>query len=120
MKAIVCVFFYLCICSCNKAGYYGYVYDFDKKAPIDSVIVYDRYSGKKALTNQKGYFKIGKIPNVSATLIFSKENYQNDTVRSIKIQSGEMMEEKFKGEKIYLFSLKSAFKDSILKANTIK
>ncbi|NTE03480.1 carboxypeptidase-like regulatory domain-containing protein [Agrobacterium tumefaciens] len=120
MKASIYILMYvLCICSCSKSNYYGYVYDFDKKEPLEGVKVYDMYNKKAGKTDEKGYFQLHRTKNSSSILIFQKEHYRSDTIRSINIQSGELMEEKFKGEKIYLFKANSAFRDSILKANQV-
>lgn len=45
------------------------------------------------------------------------EVYVN-TINSIQIHNGEQMEEKFKGETIYMFKERSIFLDSINKLNT--
>ncbi|WP_293311467.1 hypothetical protein [Pedobacter sp. UBA5917] len=120
MKNVAYLLIFLLINSCTPSYYYGYVYDYDKKIPLDGVKIYDGHNKKQSTTNKRGYFELIKTKNSSSILIFEKEHYQNDTIPSISIQNGELMKERFKGEKIYLFSAKSTFRDSILKANNFR
>ena len=117
MKVTIYLFIYFFICSCSNSNYYGYVYDFDTKKPLEGVKVSDSNNKERIVTDKKGYFVIKRSKNSSSTLIFLKEHYHNDTIPSVSIQSGELMEERFKGEIIYLFNEKSRFKDSIINSN---
>ena len=118
MKNIVLLFLFL-LNGCAKP-YSGFVYDYDKKTPISGVSINDYLNGKKVVTNSDGYFLLKKDGKMSSILIFSLDGYVTDTIKSIQIHNGEEMEEKFKGEIIYLFNEKSTFRDSIYKINNIK
>lgn len=120
MKRITYLFVFLLINSCTPSVYYGYVYDYDKKIPLEGVSIYDKHNKKLSKTDKRGYFELPQTKNSSSILIFEKERYKNDTIPSISIQSGEFMKERFKGERIYLFSVKSIFRDSILKTNNFR
>jgi CarboxypepD_reg-like domain len=116
MRQIVLISFLVFLSSCNKS-YYGYVYDYDSKTPLNDVVVCDYLNNILTKTNSEGYFQLKKSYKISSVLVFSKVGYVSDSVKSIKIHAGESMEEMFKGEKIYLFSSKSNFRDSINKLN---
>lgn len=98
--------------SCISRNNYGYVYDADSQKPLSNVLVNDFLNGKKTKTDETGFFELPK-GMISSKLIFLKKNYTVDTINSIEIQNGEFMKEKFKGEKVYLFNIKSNFRDSI-------
>jgi hypothetical protein len=106
----------LSLFGCMKS-YNGYVYDYDKKKPIEGVIVNDYINNVKTITDSKGYFSLKGNSQISSVIIFKKNGYIEDTIESIQIHNGESMEERFKGEKIYLFEIKSKFRDSIKKLN---
>jgi hypothetical protein len=106
MKVFIYLFFYFFITSCNNSKYYGNVYDFYKKVPLEDVKVYDKCNKKVIITDKKGYFEIDYTKNCSGILVFQKENYSSDTISSISIQSGESMREIFKGDTIYLKPIK--------------
>lgn len=91
--------------SCGKS-YYGYVYDFDSEIPLDGVIVFNEVEKTQVLTDNKGYFMLN-YNKPTSELIFKKKGYIIARIKTISIQSGEFMEEKFKGEKNYLINTKS-------------
>lgn len=107
----------LSLLGCGKS-YCGYIYDYDKKLALEGVNVNDYLNNTQTITDSKGYFFSKDNSSISSIIIFSKNGYVEDTIRSIQIHSGESMERKFKGEKIYLFSNKSTFRDSIVKLNS--
>jgi hypothetical protein len=119
MKQIILLFISICLLSCGKS-YYGYVYDHDSKVPLKGVIVDDYLNNIKTKTNSEGFFKLEQSDKISSELVFTIDGYVQDTIESIQIHGGESMEQKFKGEKIYLFSTKSIFRDSISKLNNLK
>ncbi len=108
MKKIFIILIYIIVLSCNskKEFYTGYVYDFDTEKPLQNVKVIELESNHETTTNEKGYFSMKKLENVSSSLIFEKEGYQKDTIRSIQIQNGEQQQEVFKGKIIYISKLK--------------
>ena len=108
MKKIFIILIYIIVLSCNskKEFYTGYVYDFDSEKPLQNVKVIELESNHETTTNEKGYFSMKKLENVSSSLIFEKEGYQKDTIRSIQIQNGEQQQEVFKGKIIYISKLK--------------
>ena len=110
---IVCLTICLTIYSCKLSKYYGYVYDFDKEIPLEKVMVYDSLNGMKTFTDKKGYFEIEKGSKTTRALIFTKEDYCEKIISTISIQSGEFMEEKFKGEKIFLSHKTTCITDSL-------
>lgn len=107
MRKFICLFILLLTLSCNNSKYYGYVYNFEKRKPLEGVKVYDMCNKKVITTDKKGYFEIDQTKNCSGTLVFQKTNYISDTIRSISIQSGESMIEVFKGDTIYLKVIKN-------------
>ena len=111
MKKIFIILIYIIMLSCNiynskKEFYTGYVYDFDTEKPLQNVKVIELESNHETTTNEKGYFSMKKLENVSSSLIFEKEGYRKDTIRSIQIQNGEQQQEVFKGKIIYISKLK--------------
>ena len=108
MKKIFIILIYIIVLSCNskKEFYTGYVYDFDSEKPLQNVKVIELESNHETTTNEKGYFSMKKLENVSSSLIFEKEGYRKDTIRSIQIQNGEQQQEVFKGKIIYISKLK--------------
>lgn len=46
-----------------------------------------------------------KLENVSSSLIFEKEGYRKDTIRSIQIQNGEQQQEVFNEKIIYIYKV---------------
>ena len=74
--------------------------------PLQNVKVIELESNHETTTNEKGYFSMKKLENVSSSLIFEKEGYRKDTIRSIQIQNGEQQQEVFKGKIIYISKLK--------------
>ena len=111
MKKIFIILIYIIVLSCNtynskKEFYTGYVYDFVTQKPLQNVKVIELESNHETTTNEKGYFSMKKLENVSSSLIFEKEGYKKDTIRSIQIQNGEQQQEVFKGKIIYISKLK--------------
>ena len=109
MNKIFCfLLIYIIVLSCNskKEFYTGYVYDFVTRKPLQNVKVIELESNHETTTNEKGYFSMKKLENVSSSLIFEKEGYRKDTIRSIQIQNGEQQQEVFKGKIIYISKLK--------------
>ena len=108
MKKIFIILICIIVLSCNskKEFYTGYVYDFDTEKPLQNVKVIELESNHETTTNEKGYFSMKKLENVSSSLIFEKEGYRKDTIRSIQIQNGEQQQEVFKGKIIYISKLK--------------
>jgi lipoprotein len=111
MNKIFCfLLIYIITLSCNiynkKEFYTGYVYDFVTRKPLQNVKVIELESNHETTTNEKGYFSMKKLENVSSSLIFEKEGYRKDTIRSIQIQNGEQQQEVFKGKIIYISKLK--------------
>ena len=109
MNKIFCfLLIYIIVLSCNskKEFYTGYVYDFVTRKPLQNVKVIELESNHETTTNEKGYFSMKKLENVSSSLIFEKEGYKKDTIRSIQIQNGEQQQEVFKGKIIYISKLK--------------
>ena len=108
MKKIFIILIYIIVLSCNskKEFYTGYVYDFDTEKPLQNVKVIELESNHETTTNEKGYFSMKKLENVSSSLIFEKEGYRKDTIRSIQIQNGEQQQEVFNGKIIYISKLK--------------
>lgn len=111
MNKIFCfLLIYIITLSCNiynkKEFYTGYVYDFDTEKPLQNVKVIELESNHETTTNEKGYFSMKKLENVSSSLIFEKEGYRKDTIRSIQIQNSEQQQEVFKGKIIYISKLK--------------
>ena len=108
MKKIFIILVCIMTLSCNnkKEFYIGYVYDFDTEKPLQNVKVIELESNHETTTNEKGYFSMKKLENVSSSLIFEKEGYRKDTIRSIQIQNGEQQQEVFKGKIIYISKLK--------------
>ena len=108
MKKIFIILICIIVLSCNskKEFYTGYVYDFDTEKPLQNVKVIELESNHETTTNEKGYFSMKKLENVSSSLIFEKEGYKKDTIRSIQIQNGEQQQEVFKGKIIYISKLK--------------
>ena len=119
MKIFIDLCIYLLVSSCSNLKYYGYVYDFEIKKPLENVKVYDVHDKKMCTTNKEGYFEINYLKNHSSILVFQKQYYKSDTIPSISILSGELSVEKFKGEVIYLFNENSRFKDSIINLNSL-
>ena len=116
MKKYILVLLFLTF-SCSKNGYYGYVYDIDTKKPVENVFVNDYLNKNTTITNAEGYFNLRKTGDFSSIIIFTKDNYQIDTIKSIEIANGEKQIQQFRGETIFLSSKNSRFKDSIMKLN---
>ena len=111
MKKIFIILIYIMMLSCNiynsrKDFYTGIVLDFVTEKPLQNVKVIELESNHETTTNEKGYFSMKKLENVSSSLIFEKEGYKKDTIRSIQIQNGEQQQEVFKGKIIYISKLK--------------
>ncbi|UTN02714.1 carboxypeptidase-like regulatory domain-containing protein [Flavobacterium bizetiae] len=107
MRKFVYLFIFLLTISCNNSKYYGYVYNFEKRKPLEGVKVYDVCNKRVIITDKDGYFEIDQTKNCSGTLVFQKTKFHSDTIRSISIQSGEFMREVFKGDTIYLRLIKN-------------
>ncbi len=78
MNKIFCfLLIYIITLSCNiynkKEFYTGYVYDFDTEKPLQNVKVIELESNHETTTNEKGYFSMKKLENVSSSLIFEKK-----------------------------------------------
>jgi len=110
MNKIFCfLLIYIITLSCNiynkKEFYTGYVYDFVTRKPLQNVKVIELESNHETTTNEKGYFSMKKLENVSSSLIFEKEGYRKDTIRSIQIQNGEQQQEVFNEKIIYIYKV---------------
>ena len=67
------------LCDC----YHGYVFDENKK-PIHNVKVQEQSKRDvQTFTDTSGYFKLKKYPDFSSSLIFSKDGYQIDTIKTV-------------------------------------
>lgn len=102
MKKYIYLFVCLSVYSCNESNYYGYVYDFDKEIPLENVTVNDSVNSVTVYTNKKGYFQFKKNEKTVDELIFRKDVCFGREIKTISIQSGELMREYFKGDTIYL------------------
>ena len=117
MRYIILIIVFAALTGCSRNAYYGYVYDFESKQPIENVEINDYMNSKMTVTNSEGYFFLKHDNKISGKLIFKKPGYDIDTLETIRISNGEKMQEKFKGDTVYLFDQNSTFRDSIVKIN---
>jgi hypothetical protein len=108
------------LAGCSNKAYYGFVYDYESRKPLDKVEVYDYINGVKTHTDSKGYFNLKHDNKLSGELIFKKTGYDIDTLKTIRTSSGEFYKEEFKGDTVYMFNVNSNFRDSIAKLNGVK
>ena len=109
MKKIVIVSILLALCfSCNNQAtyYHGYVLD-DEMKPIYNVkVIEDSGAPLSTITDSTGYFRLYKNPDWLSNLIFLKEGYVTDTIRTVWTQSGEIIEYTFLNQKADTVRLK--------------
>ncbi len=80
--------------------YHGVVVD-SNSIPLSGVLVKTRYSKPEiTTTNENGYFKLVKSPNTITSLIFSKEGYLTDTIKSVYAHGGENIDYRFINKEI--------------------
>lgn len=108
------------LAGCGKKAYYGFIYDYETKKPLPDVEVNDYLNGVKTRSDNKGYFHLKHKGNISGELIFKKQGYDIDTLKTTRISNGEFFKEEFKGDTVYMFNVNSNFKDSIAKLNGVK
>ncbi len=89
---VVCI----AMLSCNKVNNYyaGYIAD-GQGQPIRNVLVREyTLNGRSTFTDEKGFFKLDRDPSIICNLIFEKEGYEGDTIRTFNSRSiGENPEE---------------------------
>jgi hypothetical protein len=91
---IVCLCVVFTNCSNYKSHYNGYVYY--KNIPVQGVLVREKNNTKTyTYTNSKGYFILAKNPNIIDDLVFKKESFKTDTVKTVWSQHGEKIEYQF-------------------------
>jgi len=117
MKYIFIIAVIIVIAGCSKKAYYGLIYDYEKKIPLENVEVNDYLNGTKTTSDAKGYFYLKHEAKTAGRLIFKKSGYTVDTLETIRSMSGEQFIERFKGDTVYMFDVKSNFRDSINKLN---
>lgn len=99
MKVIFLLNLFLIItisCKEKQNYYHGTVFDQNQK-PLSGVKVTD--SLQSSISNEKGYFKLNKNPNIVSKLSFSKSGYKTRTIETVGSQSGEILEYRFLNEK---------------------
>ena len=94
--------------ACKKNAYTGFVLNHQNNKPLKGVTVI--HVNDSTTTDSLGYFSLPH--NESAgQLIFKMPGFYTDTAETVTIHSGEVMEENFKGEKIYLFPVSGKFRN---------
>lgn len=94
--------------ACKKSAYTGFVLNRQNNKPLKGVTVI--HFNDSTTTDSLGYFSLP--PNESAgQLIFKMPGFYTDTAETVTIHSGEVMEQNFKGEKIYLFPVSGKFRN---------
>ncbi|WP_407269270.1 hypothetical protein [Tenacibaculum maritimum] len=91
--------------SCEMT-YHSYIYDIDKKTPIENVKIYD-FDSLITKTDKNGHFKLNKIKGRGLT--FKKKDYKTVTMPTISIQNGEFVEKSFIGDTIFLIHYESKY-----------
>ena len=94
MKKIVLLsYLFLVLTSCDEKSnfYHGVIVDIDKN-PISNVKVSMEFNQSESTFSQEnGYFKLSKSPDILASLVFKKDNFITDTIPSILTQRGEVL-----------------------------
>ena len=83
-------------CNTEPLFYQGYVYYGNK--PLENVTVKKEYINETTKTDSSGYFKLNKDPDFLTKLIFIKEKFEVDTVRTIWSSGGEKISYTFLNE----------------------
>ena len=97
MKKTVISCLLLALYSCNDQPkyYHGYVLD-RKMKPISNVkVIENNKIPLSTITDSTGYFRLNKNPDWLSNLIFLKEGYITDTVRTVWSKHGEKIEYTF-------------------------
>ncbi len=109
MKYIIFTYLIICTASCDEKSfdyYHGVVIDYNSNS-LPGVMVKTEYlKTKPSLTNESGYFKLPKSPNTITSLIFSKDGYVTDTIKSVYSHGGEKLDYRFIFKKIDTIPLK--------------
>lgn len=94
-------------CRKNENNFYqGKVVDENDK-PIKNVFVNESYTENHSKTDEDGYFKLNRNSNSLGELIFTKEGYKIDTIRTVWTQHGEKIEYNFIYNDTTIVKLKS-------------
>ncbi len=92
-------------CKSKQSFYHGYV--FHNENPVVGVEVKDNLRIQNSTyTDSTGYFKLIKRRDMISDLIFTKNGYISDTVKTVWIQSGEREMKRFlnkDADTLYLF-----------------
>lgn len=108
MKNLIFICFLINLMSCSKkpTHYKGVVVDYNS-VPIKNVLIREQFSDSIHTTSKKnGFFKLKKTPNSLPDLIFSKEGYITDTVRTVWSEHGELISYRFLNKKLDTLRLK--------------
>ncbi|GEM_PF-3193945 len=83
----------LTLFSCKSANdfYQGRVTDEDNQPLEDVIVSEDGERDKQTQTDKNGYFKLNRTPEWLGELIFTKEGYITDTVRTVGSRAGEQI-----------------------------
>jgi len=97
-------------CKQSREFYHGYVYYNNK--PVSNVLIKEDVlnSTKNTETDSTGFFKLPKDPNSVSSLIFIKERFKVDTVKTVWSQHGEKLKYTFLNKKFDTLVLKPSFK----------
>ncbi len=109
MKILISLSLIICLFSCKEkpTHYQGVVVD-QNSQPLSNVKISLRDEANIfANTNNNGYFKLKKDPDLLSDLIFSKKGYKIDTVRTVWIQNGEQEEYLFLNKEVDTLVLKN-------------
>lgn len=96
-------------CKSSRSFYHGYVYN--SNGPLNNVQVKeDMGNSNSTFTDSTGYFKLNKNTYLLNNLVFIKEGFKIDTIKTVWSQHGERLEYMFLNKKedtIYLKPIKS-------------
>lgn len=108
MKILFIISLAISLFSCEEKSkhYLGVVIDQNLKPLSNVKITLDNNSKVFTLSNEEGFFKLKKDPELLSHLIFSKEGYKIDTVKTIWTQNGEQEEYLFLNNKTDTLVLK--------------
>ncbi len=90
----------LIFASCKSKSNFYQGFAFYNNKPVSNVVIKEENATAKSVkTDNKGYFKLIKDPCCISKLIFIKEGFKTDTIRTIYPQNGERIQYRFLNKK---------------------
>ena len=110
MKKIIILLILTANCKQSQEFYHGYVYYNNK--PVSNVFIKEDVlnSSKNTKTDSTGFFKLQKKPSHLSNLIFTKDGFKTDTIKTVWSQHGEKIRYTFLNTKFDTLVLRTSFK----------